>query len=228
MSSDSGVVTVPVDDGAVPVHLTGPAPEPGDPRPGLLCVPSIFGANHDLMDQMASLADVAVPVVMDPFWSVEAGPIPYDQRQDAFDRAGKLDRSRTGGEVAAVAGWLSARTNGSVVGLGICFGGPPVLVGAASGLLAGVVAWHGSRMEQVLDRIEGLTAPVRLHFGDADHITPPEVIEAITAALADHPDCRIVVHPGAVHGFSHEGDAWDPVAAAAGMADLRDLLASLG
>ena len=48
-----------------------------------------------------------------------------------------------------------------------------------------------------------------------------------TRAYAEHPDCAIVVHPGADHGFSHEGDAWDAVATAAGMADLRALLQGL-
>lgn len=219
---------VPVSDGEVPVAVMEASGQAGE-RPALLCVPSIFGGNDDLLEQMASLTDVATTAVMDPFWRVDAGPIPYDERKAAFDRAGQLDRSLTGGDVTAVAAWLAERSNGRVAGLGICFGGPPVLLAMSAGELAGAVAWHGSRMEQFLDRLDpaAMTGPIRLHFGDADPITPPEAIEAIGAAFADHPDCAIVVHPGADHGFSHEGDAWDAAATAAGMADLRALLQGL-
>ncbi len=224
-------VQVAVDDGAVPVIVVGDegAVEAGAERPALLCVPSIFGANEDLVEQLASLTDVATAAVMDPFWTVDPGPIPYSDRQAAFDRAGRLDRSRVPGDVAAVAGWLADRGNGRVAGLGICFGGPPVLLGMSAGHLAGVVTWHGSRMEGVLDRLDvpAMSGPLRFHFGDADPITPPEAIDAVTGAFADHGDCRIVVHPGADHGFSHEGDAWDAGATASGMDDLRAVLEQL-
>lgn len=214
-------------DGAVSILVTGPDAAPD--RPGLLCVPSIFGANDDLVAQMASLSDVASTVIMDPFWRVEPGAVPYSELDTAVGRLGQLDRSACVGDVAAVAHWLAGRTNGSVVGLGICFGGSFVMLGAASGILAGAVTWHGSRLEQAVGRIdgEGFTAPLRLHFGEVDAITPPEVVQTVRDALAGHPDCRIVVHPGADHGFSHDGPAWDPAAAAAGMADLRQLLVEL-
>ncbi len=226
-------VTVSVADGEVPVRILDAEGSAGpDRRPALLCVPSIFGDNDDLVAQMASLTDVATTAIMDPFWRVEAGPIPYTEREAAFARASQLDRSKTPGDVEAVARWLAERSNGRVAGLGICFGGPQVLLGAAGGWLHGVVTWHGSRMEQFLDRIEGSVAladaPLRHHLGDADPITPPEVIEALRAAFADHPDCRFTVHPGADHGFSHEGEDWDAEAAAAGMASLREVLEALG
>lgn len=156
-------------------------------------MPSIFGANDDLLAQMASLADVALTVVMDPFWRQGGGALAYSDREEAFARVGKLDRSRCGDDVAAVARWTAERTSGRVAGLGICFGGPYVLTGAAAGTFAGAVTWHGSRMEGVLDRLGDLTAPLRLHFGDADPITPPEVIDAVRDAFADHPDRKSVV-----------------------------------
>lgn len=218
-------LSIPVADGAVPVHVCGP--EDASSLAGVVVVPSIYGANHDLLAQMASVADVALTVVMDPFWRQGGGALPYTRRDDAFARVGELDRSKCRDDVEAVAGWTAERTTGRVVGLGICFGGPWVLTGAAAGHFAGAVTWHGSRMEGVLDRLEGLTAPLRLHFGDADPITPPEVIDAIRAAFADHPDCTIVIHPGADHGFSHEGPAFDRAAAEAGVADLRELAVAL-
>jgi carboxymethylenebutenolidase len=223
-------VSVPVADGSVPVHVADAAPGERAPSlPAVLCVPSIFGPADELLAQLAGLTDVATVAVMDPFWRVEAGAIPYADRDGAFARVGQHDRAATEGDLGAVARWLAERSNGSVIGLGICFGGPWVLLGASVGALAGVVTWHGSRMEQVIDRLDpsAMTGPVRLHFGEVDPITPPEAIAAIEACFADHPDCSIVVHPGLDHGFSHEGPAWDADATAAGLADLRAVAVAL-
>ena len=51
-------VDVEVDGGAVPVHVQGP--EPSESVPGLVVVPSIFGAAPDLLKQMSELADAAL------------------------------------------------------------------------------------------------------------------------------------------------------------------------
>ncbi|MEZ5379762.1 MAG: dienelactone hydrolase family protein [Acidimicrobiales bacterium] len=213
---------VAVEDGAVPIWVAEPADAAN--LPALVVVPSIFGPNPDLVEQARSLADIATTVVMDPFWRQGGGAVPYGEHDAAIGRLADFDRSRCRNDVAAVAQWAAARSNGRVVGLGICFGGPWVLTGAAHGLFAAAATWHGSRMEGILDRLDGLDAPLRLHFGELDTITPPDVIAAIDQHFRGHEDCRIVVHPGAAHGFSHEGPAWDPAAAAAGMADVRSLL----
>ncbi len=213
---------VTVEDGAIPLVVAGPADS--TTSPGLVVIPSIFGPNLDLLDQIRSLADIAFTVVMDPFWREGGGAVPYADHDAAVARLATFDRRRCRDDVAAVARWTADRTNGHVVGLGICFGGPWVLTGAASGLFTAAATWHGSRMEGVLDRLEGLTAPLRLHFGEADAVTPPEVIATIAEHFADHPDCHMVVHSGAEHGFSHEGPAWDAAATADGLADVRSLL----
>jgi carboxymethylenebutenolidase len=219
--------SVPVEGGAVPVHLA--TPPNAAALPGLVVVPSIFGPAKDLLDTVAGLADAATTVVADPFWRVGAGPVSYDDHEGAIGRLRKgFDRDQCFAEMRAVMDWTRARCNGRVVGLGICFGGPVVLTAAAAGALDGIVAWHGSRMEQFLDGAEKIEGPVRLHFGEADPITPPEAIEKIERAFASHRDARFVVHPGAQHGFSHEGAAWDEKAAKAGVADLREVLVALG
>ena len=227
MTSYTRARSVPVADGEVPIHVAGPDGEEAASLAGLVVIPSIFGPAEELLGQIESLSDVALTAVMDPFWRVEAGAIPYANRDAAFERVGRMDRTAAGPDVEAVAAWLAERTNGNVVGLGICFGGPFVLLGAANGHFAGGVTWHGSRMEGVLDRVTAggpVTVPLRLHFGDADTITPPDVIDTISETFADHPDCSIVVHPGLAHGFTHEGAAFDADATAAGLAAVRELL----
>ncbi|MCZ6784278.1 MAG: dienelactone hydrolase family protein [Proteobacteria bacterium] len=216
---------VAVEGGAVPVYTAGPE-EPLS-VPGLVVVPSIFGPAPDLLERISGLADVALTVVADPFWRVGGGAFSYEDHEGARSRLRGFDRDACLADIRAVIAWTGARCNGRVVGLGICFGGPVMLVAAGEGLLSGLVAWHGSRMEGFLDRAGEIRCPVRFHFGAADPVTPPEAIEKIRAAFADHPDASFVIHPDAVHGFSHDGAHFDPVAAQSGVDDTRTLLASL-
>lgn len=215
--------TVDVEGGGVPVAVLGPAD--AQRLPALVAIPSIFGGAPDLIERLAAFADQALIAVPDPFWRVGGGVIPYGDHEAAFARLKGFEPGRCVGDMRAVAQWAKREGNGRVVGLGICFGGPYVLRLAAEGLLHGVVTWHGSRMEQHLERAGDVTCPLRLHFGGADPVTPPEAIDAIRAAFAAHPDVSIVIHPGANHGFSHEGDAFDPTACRAGLDAVEELLA---
>ena len=216
---------IPVDGGAVPTLVLGP----DDPSrlPALVVVPSIYGPAPDLLKRLSELADGALIVVPDPFWRVGGGVVPYDDHDKARDRLAGFEPGLCIADMGAVVDWARAQCDGRVVGLGICFGAPFVLRFAGEGRLAGVVAWHGSRMESYLDRAADTSCPLRLHFGGADPVTPPEAIEKIRAAFASNPDVSIVVHPGAVHGFSHDGAAYDESACRAGLDATRDLLASL-
>ena len=216
---------VAVDGGAVPVHVQGP--EDAQDAPGLVVVPSIFGPAPDLLAQMEEIADDALTVVADPFWRVGGGVVPYDDHEKAVGRLKGFDRDACFRDMRAVADWTRSRCSGKVAGLGICFGGPVVLTLAGGGALDGIIAWHGSRMEQFLERAGEIRGPVCFHFGSDDPVTPPEAIARIRAAFADHPDASFVVHPGLEHGFSHEGQSYDPEAARAGLEDTRALLARL-
>lgn len=227
MSLSTEPTEVPVADGAVPVHVC--APDDAADLPALVVVPSIFGPADDLLAQMRSVSLLGTTIVVDPFWRLSAGGgvVDYGDHDEAIGRLADFDRGQCRDDLAAVFAWARTNSNGKVAGLGICFGGPWVLLGAAAGSLDAVVTWHGSRMEGVLERVGELSCPMRLHFGDADPISPPEAIEAIRAAFASNPDAEIVVHPGADHGFSHEGKAWDPTAAQAGVDAVRDVLLAL-
>lgn len=217
--------SVEVEGGGVPVQVVGP--EDARNVPGLVVVPSIFGPAPDLVERLSRLADVALVVVADPFWRVGGGVVPYDDHRGAIGRLKGFDRDLCFSDMRAVIDWTRARCNGRVAGLGICFGGPVVLVAAGDGALDGVVTWHGSRMESYLQRAGEITCPLRFHFGEADPISPPEAIEKIRVAFAHHPDASFVVHPGLDHGFSHDGASYDADATRAGLEAARSLLATL-
>lgn len=215
-------LAIDVPAGRLPIVVQGPDDATG--VPALVVVPSIFGPAPDLLERLAALGDDALVVVPDPFWRTGEGALPYDQREAAFARLAGFDPAVCADEMAAAVDWARAAGNGGVVALGICFGGPFVLRLAAAGRVDGIVTWHGSRMEGALDGADRITGPVRHHLGDADPVTPPEVVDALRAAFAEHPDARIVVHDGATHGFTHDGPAYDDSAYRDAFASVVELL----
>jgi carboxymethylenebutenolidase len=214
--------SIPVADGAVPTAVLGP--EDATSVPALVVVPSIFGPAQDLLVRLSEFDARALIAVPDPFWRAGGGVLPYDQHDVAIGRLRGFELERCIEDLSAVLDWAGARSNGRVIGLGICFGGPFVLRLAAEHRLDGVVTWHGSRMQEHLERADEIACPLRFHFGDADSITPPDVIERIGSVFSSHPDTKIAVHPGADHGFSHDGPSYDAVACRAGLDSVAELL----
>lgn len=218
-------LAIDVPAGRLPLVVQGP--DDASRVPALVVVPSIFGPARDLLQRLGALGDDALVVIPDPFWRTGEGALPYDQRDAAFARLAGFDPAVCADEMATAVDWARATGNGGVVALGICFGGPFVLRLAAAGRVDGIVTWHGSRMEGALDDAGRITCPVRHHLGGADPVTPPEVVEALRTAFAEHPDARIVVHDGATHGFTHDGPAYDDAAYHAAFASVVELLAGV-
>ena len=216
------VVPIDVEDGSVPTVVQGPT---ADVRvPAVLVVPSVFGPTSGLLQRLADLGETALVCVPDPFWRTGEGALAYGDFDSVATRLDGFDIHRCRRDMGTVAGWARQHGNGTVLGLGICFGGPYVLRMAADGELDGLVTWHGSRMEHALARAAAITCPVRHHLGGNDPMTPPEVVDALRQAFADHLDAQIVVHDGAVHGFTHDGPAWDATAYAKAFSSLRELV----
>jgi carboxymethylenebutenolidase len=137
-----------------------------------------------------------------------------------------MDRKRAYVDLRAVIDWTRTQSaNPAIVMLGICFGGPYALSAAADGLVQGVVTWHGSRMENFLQRSAEMRCPMRMHFGSVDPIVPMSAVEAVRAAFSGRQDAQVIVHEGATHGFSHRtAPAYDVNAERAGMSSLHELI----
>lgn len=192
----------------------------------VVIMPSAFGVPEDLREQMRALAAHARCVVtFDPFARSDPGPADYTDMARVMTRLRGLDRARAEREFRAAARW--ARTEaGSVVALGICFGGPFAFAAAADGLVDGVVTWHGTGLETHLARASAMMVPMRLHFGGADPFVKPEAVDAIRDAFTGRDDVRILVHAGATHGFSHPASpaSYDAEAERQAMASVRELV----
>jgi carboxymethylenebutenolidase len=194
-------------------------------------MPSAFGIAADLVAQMEELAaHASIVIALDPFFRDDPGPAPYHDMARVMTRLQTLDRQRCYGDLRAAIDWARSQGSGQpVVLLGICFGGPYALLAAADGAVDGVVTWHGTRMEDHVERAAEMRCPMRHHFGSADPFVPAQAVEAVRAAFAGHPDVRVMVHDGATHGFSHRAapQAYDARAERAGMDSLRELIASV-
>ncbi len=223
--------TVSTDLGTLPVVATDVPVRAPDARSGLpwvVIVPSIFGVAPDLRVQMAELGDHAQVLAVDPFHLVGAGPLPYTDFPPAVTRFQQADLGRFEAELTALLALLGEHA--PVIAVGICFGGPFVVRAAAAGRLAGVVTWHGSRLESQLPALRSVAergVPARLHFGDADAFVPLSTVEAVRDALGEQAQESVAVHKGADHGFSHRsGPKYQAVAERAGMNAVLDLIRS--
>lgn len=223
--------TMSTAQGDLPVVATD-APQHGpDARsalPWVVIVPSFFGVAGDLRVQMAELGDHARVLAVDPFHRVGAGPLPYSDFAGALARLQRTDLGGFEAELQALLALLG--TQAPVIAVGICFGAPFVVRAAAAGLLAGVVTWHGSRLEGQLDALRAMAergVPARFHFGDADTFVPLTTVDAVRAALGPRASESVVLHSGADHGFSHRsGPKYQAVAERAGMNAVLDLIRS--
>lgn len=222
---------VHTEQGDLPVVATDAPQREPDARaalPWVVIVPSIFGVARDLRVQMAELGDHAQVLAVDPFHRAGGGPLPYTDFPQAVARLQQTDLPGFHAELVALLSVLTQ--SGPVIGVGICFGGPFVVRAAGAGLLAGVVTWHGSRLETQLDALRSMAergVPARLHFGDADAFVPMSTVDAVRAALGERATESVVVHPGADHGFSHRsGPKYQAVAERAGLNAVLDLVRS--
>jgi len=219
---------LPVEQGDLPLTIARGA---GDGA-AVVIMPSAFGVGPDLEAQMQELAREARAVVaIDPFFRDDAGPAPYDDMARVMARLQGLDRPRSDRDLRAAIDWVRAQEGDRpVVMLGICFGGSYALLAAADDVVDGVVTWHGTWLDNYVERAAEMRCPMRLHFGSADPFVPSAAVEAVRSAFVEHRDLRVIVHDGATHGFSHRAaaQAYNEPAERAGMDSLRELIAQVG
>ena len=170
----------------------------GKPKGGIVVIQEIFGVNahiRSIADRLAAAGYLAIaPAVFDRVErDVDLG---YDQpgMGEGMEIAGKMDREKTLGDVAAA---IKVASEAGKVGItGFCMGGTYAWVAAAnmSGLSAAVGYYGGG--------IVGLKTlqpkiPTMLHFGEKDDHIPLEGVRDVEKL---HPDVKVYTYP-AGHGF---------------------------
>ena len=212
-----------------------PADRP--PRAAVIVFPEVFGVNawvRSVADRLAAAgyAALALPIFARTAPDLElgydeAGLVEGRRHRDAVTVAAFL------ADVGCAIRWLQAQPGleGRPVGcVGFCFGGHLAMLAATLPEVAATCDAYGARVscfrpasgvvddpsagQPTLAVVPQIPGHLLCLAGDADPLMPPEELEAIAVALHDartaHPDGperRLLVLPGAGHGFLCEARA---------------------
>lgn len=208
-----------VDDGSFAVHVVVPDQPNGA---GILLIQEIFGVGAYIIavaDRLAGLGyTVAAP---DLFWRFAPGHA-ADHDEAGLGRSvelvGQLDADQAVADCLATLAHLRnlPEATGPVGVLGFCLGGSLAVGCALAGDPDAVVSYYGSAVPGMVDQLGRITAPTLLHFGGADPFIPDEQLQAVVAAVPQHPAIELNVEAGAGHAFdNHEAPMFHNADAAA-------------
>jgi dienelactone hydrolase len=181
-------------------------------RPGVLVVHEWWGLNDYIRRRAHMLAELGyTALAVDMYGDGKTADNPGD--------AGALMNTVLGdmksGEARFRAGYDRLKAHDTVdvarIGaIGYCFGGAVVLHGARIGMpLAGVVSFHGSLGSFHKPAPGSVKARILVCHGGADAFVSDDELAAFKAEMdAAKADYRVIVYPGAQHGFTNpEADA---------------------
>lgn len=196
----------PLGDGLIPCSKLS-ADSPAISQAALLVVPSVFGVDGTFLLHCERLTAAGFVVyAMDNFWRDIPGPLSFSEAnlKLAMQRMANLQDPNCDSDVATVCQYIRREhPNLALIGLGICFGGRPIVKCALEQGLDGVAAWHGVRIDELGKDLAALSN-ASLHFGSVDAWTPTEHISAIMAHITpDKSGVSVHVHDGCDHGFTH-------------------------
>lgn len=206
------------DGGKFDCYLSLPT---GAPGPAVIIMSSVFGVDDDVrgdLDRLAAQGFVAAGP--DLFWRGDKGPKPRTEEGDRQAKARAQPRApliEAGvQDLSDVLDHLRAlpECNGKFAVVGLCYGGPFALLGPSRlGIDAGI-SFHGSLMQNYVDELPKVAAPLCLHWGDQDSVAPMAAIEQIQNAAKGMDDVDITIYPDVLHGYTAgSSEAWDDHAA---------------
>ena len=180
-------------------------PRAGGKVPAIVLASAVHGVNADIRaiaDELASHGCIAA--APDLFWRTVPGPLSRDDERTKQRSQPRLEKIKTGeADLADALAWLRKlpESNGRAAVIGFCYGGPYAILGPKRlGYDAGV-SCHGSQMLDYIKELEGLTRPVCIIWGDADHQAPAEVLDAYRGAASRMKNLELHVFPGVLHGY---------------------------
>lgn len=199
------LLSIPQHSGAIPLHYYPLS----DAKAVLFAIPSIFGADAAFEQHVQRLhAHGFCVYAIDSFWRSDGGPLGSDESSfaRAFQRMGDSVDEECDQDVSAALDFIKQRHPAlAIIGLGICFGGRPIMRAALDGELQGIAAWHGIRIGELALHLSELNCPASLHFGDIDDFVPMTEVKAIQEMLADNTSAQIEIYADCDHGFTHHG-----------------------
>jgi carboxymethylenebutenolidase len=173
----------------------------GEPRGGLVILQEIFGVTEQLKSVARGWAadgyTTSVPALFD---RVSPGTVvPFDTPDRGRELMLSLDPEAVLRDIAAAIAGVESGHGVSV--LGFCWGGGLALKAACTFELRGAVAYYGTNLGRLLEHPP--RCPMLFHFGASDSHSPPEVIDAVRAAI---PSAETYVYT-AGHAFANDARA---------------------
>jgi carboxymethylenebutenolidase len=200
----SRVESVEVPDGSfdLPVWLPD-----GGTGPGLLLIQEIFGISDYIRAVAEDLAGLGYVVAApDLFWRIEPG---FDARHDQEGLARSLEMgqrfdSRQGvTDAVAALGHLRElpEVDEGIGVIGFCLGGTVAYFVAVRTEVAVLVSYYGSGVQDSLELLDQITAPVQFQYGGSDPYIPRDQVARVEAAAAGRPNVEVHVEEDAGHAF---------------------------
>ena len=186
---------------------------PAGTGPLLVIIPSIFGIGPDVIQFSEQFAQAgALVYVLDSFWRNHPGPLQIpEQTPQALQRIREVNPENVLMDLLSAIehGKSEPLCNGSVILLGICFGGKFVISAASKTTIQALSTWHGGGLLPILDSGSILSAlknvDIEMDFGEADPMIPLSDVQKIRDVLQHIENVNIRTHPDSGHGFSHIG-----------------------
>jgi dienelactone hydrolase len=197
----------------------------GGRRPGMLVVHGGAGLDDHAKAQARQLAELGlVAFACDMYGEGVTGDrhrVMATVTELIGDRDKLSQRALAGVNVLA----SDPRVNGSIAGVGYCFGGRTVLELARSGApLAGVISVHGSLETAGPARPGDVKAKLLICHGALDpHVPTKQVTDFIEEMNAAQADYQLIIYGGAMHGFTHDTGPQLPGVAYHAASDARSL-----
>jgi carboxymethylenebutenolidase len=223
-------ITVKGRDGVFAAYIARPKTSPA---PAVVVLQELFGVNADIRKKCDELAAQGfLAVAPDLFWrqepGVDLGVTSDADWQHGLRLYGAYDRDAGVKDVTDTVSMVRdlPECDGKVAILGYCLGALMVFLTAVryDGIDA-AVAYHGGDTEKYLGELDGLTAPLLMHFAEEDEFISKAAQAEIKAALAKKPRTTVYSYPGQNHAFSRDhGTRYNAVAASLANGRTREFL----
>ena len=187
------------------------------PAGAVVLIQEIFGINASMKETAAQIADLGFFVLApDLFWRQERHVNLTDKSADEWNKAFAFmegfDHEKGIADLKATL--AAARTlpgaNGKAGTIGYCLGGMLAFRMAIESDADINVSYYGVALDNFLDGLDKIQAPLIVHIADQDEYFKPEGRAKVVEASKGHPHVRTYVYPGADHAFARvNGIHWD-------------------
>jgi carboxymethylenebutenolidase len=174
--------------------------------PAVVLACAVHGVDKDLRDLADEFASHGyIAAAPDLFWRTIPGPLTRADGELTSKRSqpraekiktGEADLTDTLAELRKLADF-----NGRSAVMGFCYSGPYSIIGPKRLGYAAGISCHGSRMQDYIGELEGVTAPVCIIWGDDDNQAPPEVLDAYRAVANRMSNVELHIFPCIKHAY---------------------------